>query len=189
VLEVDTTEVTCLVDQQGEVLSLTEATKPVEQTVVEPDIYEAIRSRLPDDEVLTMISITDDAETRQTGRIEGYRSTAYGFQARATEALQIIFEADNTNAYFNVVSADRPHGEALFVGIKERRQSTVISFSEDGFYLVRPYLTLSAARQNETARYTLRISRKMPLQAPSPGKADRKVFAPSGKADALVPLN
>lgn len=189
VLEVGTTEVTCLVDQQGEVLSLTEARKSADEAGVEPDIYQAIRSRLPDDEDLIIISITDDAETLQSGRIDGYRSTAYGYEARARETLEISFEADNTDAYFNVVSADMPHGEALFVSMKAGRQRTVISFPEDGFYLIRPYLTLDAARQNETANYTLRISRTTPLPPPSPGKADRKVFPPSGKADLLVPLN
>jgi hypothetical protein len=82
-----------------------------------------------------------------------------------------------------------PYGEALFVGIQESRNQAVIRIPEDGMYLVRPYLALAAARQNETASYTLRISRTAPLTAPHQGKADRKDFAPSGKSDPLMPLN
>ncbi len=188
-LNVGSSVVTCLVDPQGEVLSLTNNRDPAEQANVDPKMYEAIRARLPDDEALFMIALSDKTETLQTGRIEGYRSTAYGLQARANETLEITFDANNTNAYFNVVSADMPYGEALFVGIQESRNRAVIRIPEDGMYLVRPYLALASARQNETASYTLRISRTAPLTAPPPGKADRKNFAPSGKSDRLVPLN
>jgi hypothetical protein len=188
-LNVGSSVVTCLVDPQGEVLSLTNNRDPAEQANVDPNMYEVIRDRLPDDEALSMIVLSDETETLQTGQIEGYRSTAYGLQARANETLEIIFDANNTNAYFNVVRADMPYGEALFVGIQESLNRAVIRIPEDGIYLVRPYLALAAARQNETASYTFRISRTAPLTAPDQGKADRKDFAPSGKSDPLMPLN
>ena len=135
------------------------------------------------------ISISNETASRQTGRIDGYRSTAYGFKARLNETLEIDLEANNPNAYFYVVSANMPHVDASFIGLRERRNRAVILIPIDGVYLVGPYLTLAAARQKQSATYILRISRTTPLQEAPVGKADKRQPPPSGKAELLLRLN
>ena len=143
-------------------------------------------SRLPDDETLVMIDISSTAETRKTGTIKGYSSTAYGFPANANETLIIALESDNDDCYFNVVNAEMPYGAALFVGLEEGSRRAMIRFPSRGIYLIRPYLREAAAQKNQTANYTLiasSVERGIPA---SPDESDKVEFAPSGKEDRLI---
>ena len=148
--------------------------------------YDVIVSRLPDDETLVMIPMSTTAQTRRTGRIEGYKSTAYGFQANANETLIIALESDNADCYFNVVNAEMPYGEALFAGLDEESRRATVRFPSSGIYLIRPYLREAAAERNEIANYTLLASPVGPVASPSPDEVDKIELAPSGKDDRLI---
>jgi hypothetical protein len=188
-LKVGSAQATCQIDRQGQVLSLKLVEKPLDQPLAKPSAYEVIRSRLPEDETLVMMAIPDTGEIREAGRIEGYRSTAYGFYTSASEILDITVESDNADTYFNVVNAEMPYGAALFVGLKEQSSRATVRFSSNGFYLIRPYLHVDAARRNAISNYSVLVSRIGPVISTSPEEADKIDLAPSGKGDLLIPMN
>lgn len=176
----------CVINRQGQVVSLQETEKAPDQSLAKSSNYDVITSRLPDDETLVMISMSTTDETRKTGRIEGYRSTAYGFQANANETLIVSLESDNTDCYFNVVNAEMPYGEALFAGLDEESRRATVRFPSKGIYLIRPFLREAAAQRKEIANYTLLVSPVGPVAPPSPDEADKIELVPSGKDDRLI---
>jgi hypothetical protein len=182
-------QATCQIDRQGQVLSLKLIDKTLDQSPAKPSAYDVIRSRLPDDETLVMIAIPNTGEIRRTGRIEGYRSTAYGFYASATEILDITVESDNADTYFNVVNAEMPYGVALFVGLKEQSGRATVRFASNGFYLIRPYMRVDAARRNSNSNYSVLVSRIGPVVSTSLDEANKIDLAPSGKGDLSIPMN
>lgn len=185
-LEANSTQATCLVDRQGQVVSVQENGIETGSLPAKPGVQEAIVSRLPDDETLVMIDISSTAETRKTGTIKGYRSTAYGFPANANETMIIALESDNDDCFFNVVNAETPYGAALFVGLEEGSRRAMIRFPSRGIYLIRPYLRETAAQKNQIANYTLiasSVERGIPV---SPDESEKFDLAPSGKEDRLI---
>ncbi len=185
-LEANSTQATCLVDRQGQVVSLKEIEKLPQTTPAKPNMHDAIVSRLPDDETLVMIEISSTAETRKSGRIKGYSSTAYGFSANAKEILIIALESDNADCYFNVVNAEMPYGEALFVGLQGGSRRATVRFPSRGIYLIRTHLREGAAQKKEIANYTMIVTSVEPGVPPSPDETDKIKFAPSGKQDRLI---
>ena len=90
-----------------------------------------------------------------TGEIKGYQGVDYQVSVRSGQRMVANFKPGNGSAYFNIL----PPGTdvALFVGSTSGNR-----FAEevpaDGVYTIRVCLTRTAARRNETARYTLEVS-------------------------------
>jgi len=88
------------------------------------------------------------------GAIKGYQIIDYTLRARAGQEMSVKFKTSNDASYFNVLS---PGSEvALFVGSTSGNE-WFGALPDDGVYRVRVYLMRSAARRNETARYTLTV--------------------------------
>jgi hypothetical protein len=93
--------------------------------------------------------------TKIEGKIKGDQTIDYRLRATAGQTLKVNFTSKHLSAYFNVLP---PASEtALFVG------STYGNFFEgtlpvDGDYTIRVYLMRSAARRQETARYSLEVA-------------------------------
>jgi hypothetical protein len=90
------------------------------------------------------------------GTITGYAITDYLVHAHAGQTMTVTFKSSNGANYFNVL----PPGSsnlAVFTGsVGGNRWSGTLN--ADGDYKLRVYLMRSAARRNETAEYTLRVS-------------------------------
>ena len=81
--------------------------------------------------------------------------TPYLDVERAGQTMTVGLKTDNAGNYFNVL----PPGSrdvAVFVGSTDGNDWSG-TLSADGKYTVRVYLMRSAARRNETARYTLTV--------------------------------
>ena len=89
------------------------------------------------------------------GTIKGDEIFDYRLRARAGQILDVNLQADNRSAYFNVLPPDDE--TALFVG-SVSGNSFVGALPKDGEYIVRVYLMRSAARRNESARYTVNFT-------------------------------
>lgn len=96
--------------------------------------------------------------------IRGYESVLYLIDARAGQVMNVSLNPSNTATYFNVYAPGRrPGDEALATGsltgpmVPELNRFTG-ALPQTGTYAISVYLYRSAARRNETSRYTLDIS-------------------------------
>ena len=91
-----------------------------------------------------------------TGSITGYNAVDYHLGAEAGQQMHVLLTSSNSANYFNVLPPGS-QDEAIFVGqINGNEWSGRLE--ESGVYTVRVYLMRSAARRNETARYSLDFS-------------------------------
>lgn len=92
------------------------------------------------------------------GAVRGYESVSYLIGARSGQRLKINFKTSNSANYFNLYAPGKgPGDEAMQIGeLSDNRFEGTIA--ESGDYTVSVYLMRSAARRNETARYTLEIT-------------------------------
>ena len=159
-LNADGSEAVCLIDRQGNVLFLSELAGPREgiQLQARPGRLAAVQGMLSSDETLQQLAIAERGETRRKGRIEGDKSAVYMFDGYAGEVLDINFDVDNNGAYYNIVSADNPNGQALYIGSQQESRQARVTIPSDGLYLIRPYLMRAQARRNEVAKYELTIT-------------------------------
>lgn len=89
------------------------------------------------------------------GSIKGDQTVDYRLRAAAGQIMEVSLQANNPSAYFNILP---PRDEtALFVG-STSGNSFVGALPRDGDYTVRVYLMRSAARRDESARYTLNFT-------------------------------
>jgi len=89
------------------------------------------------------------------GSIKGDQTIDYTLRARAGQTMQVTLKTSNDSNYFNVL----PPGSddvAIFVGSTSGNEFTG-ALPADGEYKIRVYLMRSAARRNETAKYTLTV--------------------------------
>jgi hypothetical protein len=109
------------------------------------------------------------------GTIKGYRSVDYQLRARAGQMLLVDFAPSNLSAYFNIL----PPGteEAIFVGSTSGNRFEG-ALPGDGLYTVRVYLMRNAARRNESARYTLKVSLAAAKTSAAPSPAPSASGAP-----------
>jgi len=90
-----------------------------------------------------------------TGMIKGDETVDYQLRAQKGQSMVAVLNPSNLAAYFNVLP---PSSEtAIFVGstLGNRFEGELPA---DGVYTLRVYLMRSAARRNETAKYTLKVS-------------------------------
>lgn len=89
------------------------------------------------------------------GSLKGDKVIDYRLRARAGQTMTVSLRTGNTANYFNVL----PPGSkdvAIFIG-STRGNDWTGKLEADGEYTVRVYLMRSAARRNETAKFTLTI--------------------------------
>lgn len=89
------------------------------------------------------------------GALKGDQTIDYKLRARTGQTMTVRLKTDNTANYFNVL----PPGSkdvALFVGSTGGNDWSG-ALATDGEYTIRLYLMRSAARRDETARYTLTV--------------------------------
>jgi len=89
------------------------------------------------------------------GTIRGDETVDYVLSADPSQILSVDLQSSGAAAYFNILPKGRD--EALFVGSTSGSVADVPA-PEAGEYVVRVYMMRSAARRNETARYTLALS-------------------------------
>lgn len=90
-----------------------------------------------------------------TGTIRGYDGVRYLVGARAGQKLIVTYKSSNSISYFNVTAPGA--ADATFVGSTSgNRYAATIPATGD--YAIDVYLMRSAARRNETAKYTLTVS-------------------------------
>jgi hypothetical protein len=89
------------------------------------------------------------------GMIKGAQSRDYMVRGAAGQMLNVSLSTANPSAYFNVL----PQGseQAIFIGSVSGNDFSA-PLPETGPYVIRVYLMRSAARQNQSAAYTLKVS-------------------------------
>jgi hypothetical protein len=89
------------------------------------------------------------------GSLKGDKVIDYKLRAQAGQTMSVTLKTSNASNYFNVL----PPGSkdvAIFVGSTSGNEWTG-PLPAEGEYSIRVYLMRSAARRNETARYTLTV--------------------------------
>jgi hypothetical protein len=108
------------------------------------------------------------------GQVKGYQYVDYRLRAGAGQTLSVEMKTGNGANYFNIL----PPGSgdvAMFVGsMAGNRFSGVLP--TDGDHSIRVYLMRSAARRNESARYTLTLD-----------VSGQALAATTAAEDALIP--
>ena len=89
------------------------------------------------------------------GRLKGGQTIDYRVRAKAGQTMSVKLESSHGALYFNVLPPGSS-GEAIFIGSTSGNAWSG-SLPADGIYTVRTYLMRSAARRNESAKFTLGI--------------------------------
>ena len=125
------------------------------------------------------------------GQIKGYRYVDYQVRAGAGQTLSVEMQTGNGANYFNIL----PPGSgdvAMFVGSMSigNRFSGVLP--TDGDYAIRVYQMRSAARRNESARFTLTLDVSGQALPATPAAEDALIpgtpFHASAKVVCTVPF-
>ena len=126
-----------------------------------------------------------------TGTLKGDQTIDFSLQAKAGQAMSVTFKPTNPRAYFNILPPGST-GDAIFIGSTSGNEWTG-TLPTDGEYKVRTYLMRSAARRNETAKFTLTVGiTGAPAAAHDMGKApasDKKVAGTPYHATSKVPCS
>ena len=123
------------------------------------------------------------AQTLIEGEITGNEIVDYLVEVQGGTTLSVDLQTSNAGAYFNIQPAGAE--EALFIGAS-RGTVADLYLSDPGDYAIRVYLVRSAARRNETARYSLAIGLSGPDYADGlAGGPDFWQVAGVGGGDAL----
>jgi len=113
-----------------------------------------------------------------TGSLKGDATVDYVLGARAGQTMRVSLKTSNGANYFNVLP---PGSEAaIAIGANLGNQWTG-ALPANGDYRIRVFLMRSAARRNETAKYTLSVG--------ITGRADAKVAGTSYHATGTVPCS
>lgn len=90
------------------------------------------------------------------GSLTGDQTVDYTLGAKAGQTMTVRLETSSTGNYFNVLPPGS-HDEAVFIGSVDGNEWTGTP-EANGDYTIRVYLMRSAARRQESARYTLTTS-------------------------------
>lgn len=100
------------------------------------------------------------AEGRSTavikGEVKGYHYVDYRLRAGAGQILQVSMQIANRANYFNILPPESEDAAMFIAGAGSKSFDGLLP--DDGVYTVRVYLMRSAARRNESGRYTLSVS-------------------------------
>lgn len=111
--------------------------------------------------------------TTLTGSVRGYDGVKYLLGASAGQAMSALFKPGNTACYMNITAPGS--STAMFVGSTAGNEYAD-NLPASGNYTIQVYLMRSAARRNETCKYSLTV------EVTGAAKA-----APRPSTDALVP--
>jgi Bacterial SH3 domain len=108
-----------------------------------------------------------------SGRIRGDETARFVIDARRGQNMKVILSAGNKASYFNVL----PPGsrEAIFIGSTSGNRYSG-TLPQSGRYTIEVYLMRSAARRNETSKFTINIA--IPASAPLQDQADGDAGGP-----------
>ena len=124
-----------------------------------------------------------------SGHVAGYNSIDYVLGAKAGQVMSVTLQAKNTATYFNVLPPGS-NDEAIFIGSTSGNEFSG-TLSQAGDYKIRVYLMRNAARRNEKADFTLKVSitggGKAAAAQPA-GADDSAARAGQGKFDATGQL-
>ncbi|MCP4379935.1 MAG: DUF992 domain-containing protein [Hyphomicrobiales bacterium] len=165
-LRAGTAEAVCLVDDDGEVLFVSDIDEQQPVAVPPPEpaspvtvgVFDGVEAVLTADETLVVTEIGEGQETHESGRIEGYRTNVYALHVGEGETIRIEMQTPSTLAYFNIVDSEDTSGAALFAGEIEGSNVAEMTFDEEGVYLIRPFLVRAAARRGETADFVFALA-------------------------------
>ncbi|MEA3277214.1 MAG: hypothetical protein U9Q81_18390 [Pseudomonadota bacterium] len=115
---------------------------------------------LSSDESLQTLEFPRSGTKTVSGRIEGYKTTAFALPVSKGQRLEIAMDTSSSSAYFNIQDAADTSGAALFAGEAEGTNTALIPVAEDATYVIRPFLVRSAARRGSKADYTFKIERQ-----------------------------
>jgi hypothetical protein len=93
--------------------------------------------------------------TTLIGNLKGDLTRDYVVSGKAGETLSVTMTTSNKSAYFNILPPGSTD-EAIFIG-STSGNSFRGALSDTGAYKVRVYLMRNAARQNQSAVFTLKI--------------------------------
>jgi hypothetical protein len=110
------------------------------------------------DQTLQTLTFPPVGSSTASGRIVGYKSTAYLVPVAAGQTLVVTMQSPSDNAYFNVQNAADSSGAAVFRGEIEGR-TVRIDAPADATYLINPFQPRATARRNETASYSFTVER------------------------------
>ncbi|MBR8829507.1 MAG: hypothetical protein DSM107014_16695 [Gomphosphaeria aponina SAG 52.96 = DSM 107014] len=96
----------------------------------------------------------DTTGTTIQGEIKGDETVDYILRANAGQSMVVILSTDNLANYFNVIAPGED--SAMFIGSTEGNRFEG-NLPKDGDYTIRVYLMRSAAREEETANYSMEI--------------------------------
>jgi hypothetical protein len=86
------------------------------------------------------------------GAIKGYDGITYRLGASAGQVMQVLFSPSNRACYFNVMAPGSD--EAVFNGSINGNEYSA-NLTRGGNYVVQVYMMRSAARRNETCKYSI----------------------------------
>lgn len=109
--------------------------------------------------------------------ITGYNTIDYVLGARQGQSMKVSMVTNNTASYFNILESGEDQ-VAMFNGSINGNHYEG-QLPETGDYKIRIYLMRSAARRNETAKYTLTVSITGSAEAAQP-------MGPAPATDAKV---
>lgn len=112
------------------------------------------------------------------GSITGYKTVDYRLRAKAGQTMSVELETSNRSNYFNVLPPGSDAALAIGANLDNKWTGTLPA---DGEYRIRVYLMRSAARRNETAKYTLSVG--------ITGHGDPKVAGTPYHATGKVPCS
>ena len=142
----------------------------------------AAQSLLSADETLSVLNIAiEDTHPPKEGTIKGYKSTAYAVAVPAGATLRVEMQTKSKSAYFSVQNVKDQSGAAVHSGDVDG-PIAVIKVTEPGTYLIRPYLFRNAAREGQTADYTMYVDLMdtSKMQSADTGSESGKTYTAKG---------
>lgn len=110
--------------------------------------------------------------TTLTGSVRGYDGVKYQLGASGGQAMSALLKPSNTACYMNI---DAPGSDtAMFVGSTAGNEYAD-NLPASGNYTIQVYLMRSAARRNETCKYSLTIEITGGAKAPARPSVDALV--------------
>ncbi len=120
----------------------------------------AAQRLLSQDETPQILNFPESGSTTASGRIVGRQSTAYVLPIRKGQRLSVTMDTPSDSAYFNIQDVKDQSGAAVFAGETTNSRTATVTATEDGTYLIRPYLNRAVARRGESSNYLLKIERQ-----------------------------
>lgn len=120
-----------------------------------------------------------------SGHLKGNDTIDYVLGAKSGQQMSVTLQTKSTAAYFNLLPPGS-NDEAIFIGSTSGNEYSG-RLPADGDYKVRVYLMRSAARRNERADFTLKVSINGSAQAAAaklPAQNDPVARAGAGRFDA-----